>query len=458
MRFVAMVAAGLVGLSAHAVSATDLVEAWRAAERNGLELLSARQAKAAGDARRAQASSLWHPSVQFTGTAGVANSNTATTGAQFSALAFGISNNVAFNTSVNGGTTGRWALEARQPLFSGERDAQKHSLQLSSDVAETEWQGARQALILRTAERYFDVVQAAESLRVLQRQQAAVDKALVEVRDRYTLGDIPVTDTHEAVARSESIRAQVLAAETELEVKRMTLAEATGLDARQLRVISPARTIPSAPGETLDQWIADTVAGNPQLRAQMTGVEIAREEASRHSLKAATSVDIVAQLARDRISGSGDFGSASTTTSSALVGVQLVVPIYTGGYRSAKQDEALSLAAKALTDAEHTRQQVALRARAAWLALAAGSGRLAALEQSLKATRSRLDATRLAQQIGDRTTLDLLNSENDAAAAELAVMQARITLLLDRMRLARLAGKLDESVLQAVNATLADSP
>jgi outer membrane protein len=134
------------------------------------------------------------------------------------------------------------------------------------------------------------------------------------------------------------------------------------------------------------------------------------------------------------------------------------VPIYNGGYRSAKQDEALSLAAKALTDARHTRQQVALQTRAAWLALAAGSGRLVALEESLRATRSRLDATRLAQQVGDRTTLDLLNSENDAAAAELAVLQARITLLLDRMRLALLAGRLDESVLQTVNATLAIAP
>jgi outer membrane protein len=280
----------------------------------------------------------------------------------------------------------------------------------------------------------------------------------VEVRDRYTLGDIPVTDTHEAAARSGSIRAQVLAAETQLEVKRIALAEATGLDPRRLRVFPPARTIAPAPGETLENWIADAMAGNPQLRAQMTGSAIAREEASRHTLKAATSVDLVAQVARDHISGSGDFGSASTTTSGALIGVQLVVPIYNGGYRSAKQDEALSLAAKALTDARHTRQQVALQTRAAWLALAAGSGRLVALEESLRATRSRLDATRLAQQVGDRTTLDLLNSENDAAAAELAVLQARITLLLDRMRLALLAGRLDESVLQTVNATLAIAP
>ena len=450
--------AGMLALAPRAAPATDLLEAWQAAERNGLELLAARQAKQAGEARRAQASSLWRPSVQFTGTAGVANASSNTSGAQFSAPGFGVSNNVAFNTSVNGGTTERFALEARQPLISGERDVRKRSLELSSDVAETEWQGTRQALMLRTAERYFDVVQATESLRVLQRQQAAVDKALAEVRDRFKLGDMPVTDTHEAAARSESIRAQVLAAETQLDLRLMALAEATGLKPGELRVIAPARTLAPARGETLDQWIADTMAGNPQLKAQMAGAEIAREDASRHSLKAATSVDLVAQVGRDHISGSGDFGSASMSNNSALLGVQLVVPIFTGGYRSARQDEAVSLAAKALTDAQHTRQQISLQVRAAWLGLAAGAGRLAALEESLKATQSRLDATRLAQQVGDRTTLDLLNAENDTAAAELAVLQARVTLLLDRMRLALLAGKLDESVLQAVNSTLSLAP
>jgi len=458
MRFVTVLAAAVTALCASAASATDLLEAWQAAELNGLELRSAYASRQAGAARRAQAASLWRPTVQVTGTAGLASSDTATSGAQFAAPGFGVSSNVAFNTSVNGGTTGRWALAARQPLLSGDRDAQTRSLQLSSDVAETEWQGARQALLLQTAERYFDVVQAAESVRVLTRQQSAVDKALVEARDRYQVGDIPVTDTHEAAARSASIRAQRLAAETQLEIKRSALADTTGLDPLKLRVYPPTSTIPTGPGETLDKWIADTVAGNLELRARMTRAEMAREEASRHTLEAATSVDLVAQIAHDRISGSGDFGSASATTNGAIVGIQLVVPLYTGGYRSAKHDEALSLAAKARTDAERTRQQVALRTRAAWLGLAAGAGRLAALEDSLKSTRSRLDATRLAQQVGDRTTLDLLNAENDTAVAELAVLQARIALLLDRMRLALLAGKLDASVLQAINATLARTP
>lgn len=76
------------------------------------------------------------------------------------------------------------------------------------------------------------------------------------------------------------------------------------------------------------------------------------------------------------------------------------------------------------------------------------------MAEALKATLSRLDATRVGRQVGDRTTLDLLNAENDAAAAELALLRARVSLLLDRLRLAALAGRLDEAQLAAVNASL----
>ena len=83
---------------------------------------------------------------------------------------------------------------------------------------------------------------------------------------------------------------------------------------------------------------------------------------------------------------------------------------------------------------------------------------MTALSEALHATRSRLDATRIGRQVGERTTQELLNAENDAASAELALLQARVSLLLDRLRLAALAGRLDEAQLQAVNASLLSAP
>ena len=434
--------------------ATDLIDAWRAAEQHDLDYAMARAAQQAGAAKRSQAGALWRPTVMLTGTAGVAGSDTGATGAQFSAPGFGISDGVAFNTSVNRGTLGRWAISASLPLFSRERDAQGRQLELSADVAELEWQDARQALMLNTAQRYFDVVLASDSLRVLRRQQAAVDQALAETQDRFRLGDVPVTDTHEAAARSAAIAAQRLALETDLQLKKADFADATGLPQMAMQLMVPAAGAPPATVQALALWLSEAEIHNPQIRMQTAAVEVARQETAKTSAALSPSIDLVAQVGRERLSGSGDFGRASNRSGNRMIGVQLAVPLYTGGLRSARQQEALSGIAKAQAQADRTRQLVAQKTRAAWLGLTVGAGRVAALSQALVSTRSRLDATHLGREVGDRTTLDLLNAENDAASAELALLQARIELLLSRLRLAAAAGQLDETWLQSVNASL----
>ncbi len=447
--------AGAVWLAvAQTAAAADLLDAWRAAQKNDLEFVAAQSARQAGEARREQGASLWRPSLQLTGAAGKASNSTSTTGAQFSAPAFGTVDGASFDTSVNNGNLTRWALEARQPLVNRERDARRRQLELSADVADLEWQSAQQSLMLRTAERYFDAALAADSLRVLRRQQAAVERTTTEIRDRFRLGDLPVTDTHEAAARAEAIRADVLAAETNLQLKQAALADVTGLAPTELQALAPVDAVAPIGVPPLAQWLAEARTSNLQWRVQTAGTEAARQEAAKYSALAAPSLDLVAQVGQDRLSGNGDFGPASNHLNNAMIGVQLTVPLYTGGYRSARQDEALRLADKAATDADRTAQQVALQTRTAWLGLTVGAARAAALAESLKATRSRLDATRVGRQVGDRTTLDLLNAENDAARAELALLQARVSLLLDQLRLAALAGRLDEAQLQAVNASL----
>ena len=454
MRGAAVLSGALLLVVAQGAWAADLIDAWRAAQKNDLEFLAAQSARQAGEARREQGASVWRPSVQLTGTAGKASNSTTTTGAQFSAPGFGSAEGTSFDTSINNGNMTRWALEARQPLVSRERDARKRQFELSADMAELEWQSAQQALMLRTAERYFDAALAGESLRVLRRQQAAVERTTAEIRDRFRLGDVPVTDTHEAAARAEAVRADVLAAESQLQLKQAALADVTGLAPAELQGLAQPGAVVPQDMPPLAQWLAEAKGSNLQVRAQTAGTEVAQQEAAKYSALASPSLDLVAHVGQDRLNGNGDFGPASNNLNNAMIGVQLTVPLYSGGYRSARQDEALRLADKAATEADLAAQQVALQTRAAWLGLTVGAARTAALAESLKATQSRLEATRVGREVGDRTTLDLLNAENDAARAELALLQARVSLLLDRLRLAALAGRLDEGQLQAVNASL----
>ena len=446
----ALLALGLTG--AHAA---DLLQAWQAARQHDPDMAVAQSALQAGQARRDQASALWRPTVAATAAGGAMGSRTSTAGASFSAPAMGTSSDVAFNTSVDNGPGARWSIGARMPIYSPERTAQGRKLTLSADLADVQWQAAEQALMLQTAERYFAVALAQDALRLLQRQQTAVNKALVEAQDRFELGDAPVTDTHEAAARARGIDAQVLAAEVDLQIAQRALADTTGWSVDALQVAS-APALPASPAlPALPKWLDQASAANPGLRQQTLAVEVARQDVAQYARGAGTTVDLVAQASREHLSGSGRYGHGSNTAQQHMVGVQVTVPLYTGGQRSARQQELLHLQTKAEAELDRARQQVAQQTRAAWLRLQSGAARTEAQNAALRASQARLDATQLGRQVGDRTTLDLLNAQNDAAGAELAMAQLRTSLTLERLRLLALTGQLDE---RALHTATVDAP
>lgn len=440
--------------AAHAANATDLVQAWEAAQRHDPEYAAAHADFEAAGTRREQARALWRPSVVLEAGAGRMSSETGMRGAQFSAPGFGQSSGVAFDTSIRNGSMDRYTLSAKQPLINRERLAQSRQLALAAEAGDAGWESAKQSLILRVAERYFDVVLASESLRLLRNQQASIDRASVEAQDRFRLGDVPVIDTHEAAARAESIRAQVLAEETELQLKQVAFSDLTGMPAHDLVPLRPDAAPAPRDLAPLETWLAEAGSRNPLLQMQARNLASTKEEAARHSAAGAPSLDLVARMGRERLSGGGDFGDAENRSSNRMIGVQLVVPLFTGGYRSAKHDEALHLVDKARAEGERLRQQIVLQTRSAWLGLTVGAARVAALEQARRASLTRLDATRVGQSVGDRTTLDLLNAENDATMAELALLRARVGVAVDRLRLAALAGRLGPDSLQSINSLL----
>lgn len=437
--------------AAHAAEPLGLVDAWRAALQHDRAYAAAAAAREAGAARGEQARALWRPQVQLQATAGRAGSETASDGAQFFAPAFGQSTGVHFGTSVNSGTRTQWLLQARQPLWSGQRSAQSAQLSLAEQGAEVQWRGEQQALKLRVAERYFELALATARLQVLQGQANAVDRAAEEARERFRLGSVPVTDTFEAAARQAALAAQVLAAQTELQVRRAALLALTGAAAGDRPVAVPARDLVLPALAPLEQALADASLDNPALQAQALQVRLAEQAQAQQRALAAPALDLVAQAGRERLSGQGDFGAAAQRASQRLVGLQLTVPLYTGGWRSARADEMAALQAQAQASAEQARIDVEQQTRATWLSLAVAESRLNALALAQRASQQRLAATELGREVGDRTTLDLLNAQQDAAQAELALAQGRMDLVLQRLRLAALSGHLDDPTYETLD-------
>jgi outer membrane protein len=304
--------------------------------------------------------------------------------------------------------------------------------------------------MLKTAERWFELALAEENLRVQQMRLEAIQRAFTEAEDRFRLGSIPVTGTHEARASLAGARARLLAAQTELQVRRSQLADSTGLDEKALKARLPAPDGVTGMPRALELWRTDADTANPELRMLRIAADIARAEATKFGAAAAPTLDLIAQASRDRISGSGDFGSASSSATNHLVGLKATIPLYPGGYRDAKAEEAARLADKAAAEYERRRQQVAQQVQAVWLGLSAGLGQVKALAEGVVAGTARRDATQTGVQVGHRTTQNLLDAESDLASMQLELSRARVGLLLDQLRLELLAGRLDEARLQAI--------
>lgn len=234
-------------------------------------------------------------------------------------------------------------------------------------------------------------------------------------------------------------------------------ADLTGMGGNDLVALAPAGDTAQFSLPSMESYLGAAVLNNPALLIQEKKLAAAKEEAERHRALNSPTLDLVAQTGYDRLHGSGDYGNAENTVNNRMIGIQLTIPLFTGGIRSAKYAEAIHLIDKAKSDGELMRQQIDIQIRTAWLGIAVGESRVGALVQAHKASLARLEATRLGHSEGDRTTLDLLNAENDATSSALAVLQAQIAVELNRLRLAQLNGSLDEGVLSGINQLLKQS-
>jgi outer membrane protein len=447
----ALLAAALFVPSAQAL---DLLQAWEQARQHDPQMQVVQATRSSVQAYEAQAQSLWRPVVMGSATVGAMSAETRTTGAQF-AVGGQPPMPGSFATSASAALSTRWSVQAKQALYSPERQAQQAQLQQAAGVAEWRADLAQQQFMLLTVQRYFNVLLAERQLQVLKSQHAAVQRSLTEAQDRFAIGDLPVTDTHEAAARASGLQAQWLSADSELQMARQVLAESTRLPAETLKPLTPKAAESAAASPPLDQVLTQVREANTGLRLKKAQWDVARHEVKKHQARGSVTLDLVAQAGRDRLSGDGDFGPASNTQSQQMLGLSLNVPLYTGGYRSAKLQEAVSAQAQAEAEYELAVHQTQQQARSVWLALQTGPARLSALQAAWKASTARLDATRLGRQVGDRTTLDLLQAQNDAAQSELAWLRAQTELLQTRLQLDALTGSLSVQSLQGLNAQLA---
>ena len=445
-----------IGMTAGMLQAQplDLMQTWQLATEHDPEY-RARQAQAnAGATQEQQARSLWLPTLGASATAGRGGHKSSSQGANFKTPNMGSENRVEFNNSITGGDLRAYEIGLKQPILSRERLAQSRQLRMGSELAELEWQHAQQQLMLRAAERYFDVLISRQAAQLLEQQHEQATRAEQETRTRFELGDRPVTDTHEATAQARSLQAMLLNAQMQQQLAEAAYGDLTGQPAGQLLSLPLAAGMTAPELDSLAQWLSDVVQLNPAVQMQDKGADIALESIAQYSSWKSPTLDLVGRLAHEKLDGSGRYGSALNKADDWMLGVQINVPIFTGGYRSAKRKEAVYTHEQRIAEAEAMRQQVRQQTRSAWHAVQVSSQQVDALQQALEASRLRAESTRLGVELGDKTTLEKLDADNQHTKVQIDLLNAKVALIMHQLQLAALVGSLDRQHLQQANLYL----
>jgi len=429
--------------------AADLLEVWQAAKGHDPEYLAAQSDKSAGEARRQLGDTLLRPSVNFVAGAGVVNENSTTTGAQVSMPGFGTFNGANFNTSANYGARTKVGIQASQPLYDRELSAQKGQLQLSAEVTDMGMVAADRTLIFRVAETYFETVKAQSIISLLIEQQNAVSNTYSEISRRQHLGDASKIDLQETAEQVEAIKAKLLNMQMAYNNNLLMLTELAG---KQFKVNTLQATFNAADVSTgnASEWIGKAKLQNPQLKILALQEQVKNSEIEKYNSSLSPKVNLIAQIERDEVNGYGDYGSSSNTTSNNMIGVQLTVPL-TDGYRSAKKDEAYHLAEKAKQEYEHASLEIEKQINSTWFALTTGKDRIESLTKIVALSKDRLDATEKSHRQGSRTTLELLGAQSDYISSKLVLLEEQINLIVNRVRLASIAGEISEQDLIMAN-------
>jgi outer membrane protein len=342
-----------------------------------------------------------------------------------------------------------YALSLSTPLFRLQNWLQYKESELQTELAGSVLGQETQNLILRTAEAYFNVLNAQDALSAIVQLRTAAAEQLELARTSFNVGTVTITDVHEAQSRFDLATAQEIAASNKLDVAREALTRIIGHSPDDLARLRPGVTLSRPQPDNINAWVDSAEKGDFGVQAQQLVREIAARTFERERAGHLPTLDLVASYGRNNHPSVGVERNDSGT-----VGVQLDVPLFQGGYVSSRAREAAALRIKADSDLEDARRAAALAAREAYLGVTSGMAQVRALEAAQVSSTSALEANRLGYEVGVRINIDVLNAQSQLADTVQQLARARYDTLLAQLRLKAAIGTLGEEDVRAVNALL----
>lgn len=431
-------AAGLAfaGGNAQAQSLKSLYEAARGYDAT---YQSARLAADAAGYRAEQSKALKRPQVNATGTLALSDNHAGDSG--------------------NRGSQQTVGLSALQTLFNRANDKTILQAERGIDVARAQLVAAEQDLLVRVAQAYFDVLAAADALGTVRASKRAISEQLASAKRNFEVGTATITDTREAQARFDLATAQELAAENDLNVKRLALESVVGQNGVSPQPLAQPVTLPGLAPASPDAWVARAEDASPVLRQFRLALDVARLETEKARAGSLPTVGVNATV-NGGYADSSNFNRLGRTSNSgwgvnSSVGLQLSMPLYSGGLIQNRLKETTSLEQKAQSDLDAARRTLAQAVRSAYFGVQSLQAQVGALQAAEASSRLALEATQLGYKVGVRVNLDVLNAQTQLFQAQRDLARARYDVLVNSLKLRQASGVLLPQDLDAVDTLLA---
>jgi outer membrane protein len=388
---------GLIGAAAHAETLADAITL---AYQTNPTLQAQRASQRALDETVVQAKSAFRPSVSATLDA----SNTDVEGPLDRKTSSGTLN-VTQNLYTGGRAT--WQLSAAEAdVLAGQQNVRR----------------VESSVLLSTITAYVDVRRYLESLRISQDNVDRLRKQLDEAQARFDVGDVTRTDVAQAQARYAAAQAGLSNAQANLGIARATYAAVIGQTPGELaQEPSLANLLPVS----VDQAFTAAEANNPQIMSAEFTEQASRARVAQARAATRPTVSLRGQLgysaAQQGVQGDQfrDYSKSVTTE------VTATVPIFTGGLTSSSIRQQIERNNTDRLSLENTRRTVVQSVTQAWNQLLGARAGLVSNEEQVRATRLAYEGVQQEQQVGLRTTIDVLNAEAELQSAELALVGSR---------------------------------
>jgi outer membrane protein len=420
------------------------MQVYRDAQRYDAVYAAARQTLAAGRERLPQGRALLLPTLNLSANAQAARLDSE-------------SRNTALTPSfTREPRTLGYTVTFAQPIYRPQNYLQYKQSELQVMQAEATFSQAGQDLIVRTAQAYFDVLAALDTLEVVRSQKTATGEQLAAAKRNFEVGTATITDTHEAQSRFDLISAQEIAALNDLQTKYQALQLITGKAYKELKGLRPEVKLAPPNPENMESWVElSEKQGYPVVIAD-AGAEIAALEARRASSGHLPTLDAVATYGQTGQSASSTSATspAGADVTTATIGLQFAMPLYQGGSISSREREAAALSLKSKDDLENARRTAAVSTRQNYLLVINGISAIAALEQAMISSQSSLDSNKLGYEVGVRINIDVLNAQQQLYSTRRDLAVARYNTIVNQLKLKSLAASLREEDLEEVNRVL----